>query len=217
MPPDDTKSYRTPLPGLLAALLETGINRALALDAESEARLQRLADRMLQLDIEGVGITLYIAFTTRRVEVGTRSAHEPDTVISGSPAALFSMAAPEGAGIWGTSGSRVTITGDANLARDLERLFSQLDPDWEGSLSRLLGDVWGYQVAAGLRTGASQARRSAAEASEMVREFVTREGGPVVREQELTRFAAGIDDLNSALARLERRLAKRDEDGSPDS
>ena len=214
---DETKSYRTPLPGLLAALLETGINRALALDPQSETRLQRLADRMLQLDIEGVGITLYIAFTTRRVEVGTRSGHEPDTVISGSPFALFSMAAPEGASNWAGSDSRVTITGDANLARDLERLFSQLDPDWEGSLSRLLGDVWGYQVAAGLRTGANQARRSASEAGEMVREFVTREGGPVVREEELARFAADIDDLHNALARLERRLPGNDRNGDPDS
>ncbi|MEJ2383784.1 MAG: SCP2 sterol-binding domain-containing protein [Xanthomonadales bacterium] len=217
MPRDDAKSYRTPLPGLLAALLETGINRALALDPESEARLQRLADRMLQLDIEGVGITLFIAFTTRRVEVGTRSAHEPDTVIAGSPFALFAMAAPEGAGNWTTSDSRVTITGDANLARDLERLFSQLDPDWEGSLSRLLGDVWGYQVAAGLRTGADQARRSATEAGEMVREFVTREGGPVVREEELARFTADVDDLQNMLARLERRLAGPDRNGNPGS
>ena len=217
MPRDEAKSYRTPLPGLLAAMLETGINRALALDPESEARLQRLADRMLQLDIEGVGITLFIAFTSRQVEVGTRSEHEPDTVISGSPFALFSMAAPEGAGNWNTSGSRVTITGDANLARDLERLFSQLDPDWEGSLSRLLGDVWGYQVAAGLRAGADHARRSAAEAGEMVREFINRDDGPVVREEEMKRFAAGVEDLQDALARLEDRLADSDGDGTANS
>jgi len=217
MPRDDAKSYRTPLPGLLAALLETGINRALALDPGSETRLHRLADRMLRLDIEGVGITLFIAFTNRRVEVGTRSAHEPDTVISGSPFALFSMAAPEGAGNWNRSDSRVNITGDANLARDLERLFSQLDPDWEGSLSRLLGDVWGYQVAAGLRAGAEQARRSAAEAGEMVREFVDREDGPLVREPEMTRFAAGVEDLQNTLALLERRLADRSGDGTADS
>lgn len=204
------RDYRTPLPGLLAALLETGVNRVLALDPQSETRLQRLADRMLQLDIEGVGITLFIAFTDRRVEVGTRSQHEPDTVISGSPFALFAMAAPEGAGNWAAPDSRVKISGDANLARDLERLFSQLDPDWEGSLSRLLGDVWGYQLAAGLRSGASHARRSAAEAGEMMREYVNREGGPVVRSDELERFADGVDDLQSALERLEQRLSGRE-------
>jgi ubiquinone biosynthesis protein UbiJ len=133
--------YRTPLPGLLAIMLETAINRILALDEDSAGRLQRLDDRMLRLDLEGVGMTLFFAFSSQRVEVGTNSEFEPDTTISGSPLALFSMAAPEEAARWGSPESRVTISGDATLARDLEQLFSRLDPDWEGRLSRLLGAV----------------------------------------------------------------------------
>ena len=109
----------------------------MALDELSSEHLQYLDGRMLRLDLEGLGIALFFAFNERHVEVGTRSQYEPDTVISGSPFALFSMAAPEEAARWGTPESRVTITGDANLARDLERLFSRLDPDWEGRLSRL--------------------------------------------------------------------------------
>ena len=209
------RDYRTPLPGLLAALLEAGVNRALALDPDSPARLRNLADRMLRLDVEGVGISLYIAFTERRVEVGTRSEFEPDTVIGGSPFALFAMAAPEGMSNWNAPGSRVTITGDANLARDLERLFSRLDPDWEGSLSRLLGDVWGHQVAAGLRAGAEQARRTATDAGEMMKEYVNREGGPLVRADEFEQFAAGVEALEDSLARLEQRLAGPSRDGEP--
>lgn len=205
--------YRTPLPGILAALLEGGLNRILSLDENTPDRLQRLAGRMLQLDIEGIGITLFFAFTDRRVEVGTRSGSEPDTVISGSPTALFSMAVPEGAGFWGTEDSRVTITGDANLARDLERLFSQLDPDWEGSLSRVFGDVWGHQVAVGLKAGAEHARESASAAGEMVEEFIKREGGPVVRDSELEHFSSDVDDLAAAVKRFEQRLAARSDSG----
>ena len=133
-------------------MLETAINRLLDLDENTPERLERLEGRMLQLDIEGIGITLFFAFNGQHVEVGTKSEHEPDTVISGSPYALFSMAVPDEIGNWGTPESRVTITGDANLARDLERLFSRLDPDWEGRLSRIFGDVWGHQV----RTGCKQ-------------------------------------------------------------
>ena len=198
--------YRTPLPGILAALLEGAINRILSMDDSSPARLQRLSGRMLQLDIEGLGITLYFAFTERRVEVGTRSDAEPDTVISGSPTALFSMAAPDGAGSWGLEGSRVTITGDATLARDLERLFSQLDPDWEGSLSRIFGDVWGHQVAAGLLSGAEQARKAVGEAGEMVDEYLDRGQGPVVHERELSEFGEALDELVDATDRISRRL-----------
>jgi hypothetical protein len=50
--------YRTPMPGILALTLETAINRILALDEDSAARLQRLDNRMLRLDLEGIGITI---------------------------------------------------------------------------------------------------------------------------------------------------------------
>ena len=198
--------YKTPLPGLLAALLESGINRVLALDENTPERLRRLDDRMLQLDLEGLGITLFFAFDSRRVEVGTDSAYEPDTVISGSPAALFAMALPDDAAHWGTPESRVTISGDANLARDLERLFSRLDPDWEGRLSLLLGDVWGHQVAAGIRAGAEQARESAGNAGEMISEFLDSADGPVARADELSQFAEAVEETRDAVEALDARI-----------
>ena len=200
--------YRTPLPGLLAAGLEAAINRILALDEGSDERLHRLDGRMLQLDLEGVGITLFFAFNGRHVEVGTRSQYAADTVVSGSPMALFSMAAPDEAARWGTSGSRVSITGDAQLARDLERLFSQLDPDWEGRLARLLGDVWGHQVAAGLKSGAAQFRESAGSAGDMLGEYLRRPQGAVAQAGEIEGFAGSVDALLDATGRLEARLRK---------
>lgn len=198
--------YRTPLPGILAALLEGGVNRILSMDENAAQRLQRLSGRMLQLDIEGVGISLYFAFAGQRVEVGTRSGSEPDTVISGSPAALFAMAAPEGVGYWGSDASRVTISGDATLARDLERLFSRLEPDWEGSLSRVFGDVWGHQVATGLRSGADRARETVNTAGEMVDEYLNSGQGPVVLAREFCEFSDTVDEIADTAERVARRL-----------
>jgi len=208
--------YRTPLPSILAGMLEAAINRILALDEDTPTRLQRLDDRLLQLDLEGVGISLFFSFTTERVDVSIDSDYEPDTIISGSPVALFAMAVPEGAGNWGTPDSRVTITGDANLARDLERLFSRLDPDWENTLARLLGDVWGHQLAAGLRAGADQAKEAAENAGEMVAEFLKRDGGPLVPAADIRTFADAVDGARDAVDRLEARLQQMQEAESPE-
>ena len=192
-------------------MLETAINRLLDLDENTPSRLERLDGRMLQLDIEGVGITLFFAFNGQHVEVGTKSEYEPDTVISGSPYALFSMAVPDDIGSWGTPESRVTITGDANLARDLERLFSRLDPDWEGRLSRIFGDVWGHQVAAGLRAGAEQAKESAESAGDMISEYLQRDQGPLLRPQEIEEFASDVDETRAAAERLEARIRRKED------
>jgi len=200
--------YKTPLPGIFAAMLESAVNHLLELDDESPVRMDRLEGRMLQLDIEDIGITLYVAFNGGRVEVGTRSKHEPDTVISGSPVALFTMAAPEQLDHWGAPGSRVNITGDANLARDLERLFSRLDPDWEGRISRIFGDVWGHQIATGLRAGVEQARETAENAGTMFSEYLEQNLAPVIRSEELEDFAAGVDATRRRADRLEARLRR---------
>ena len=203
--------YKTPLPGILAAMLESAINRLLDLDDDTPERMERLEGRMLQLDIEGVGVTLFFAFNGRQVEVGTRSEYEPDTVISGVPVALFAMAVPDGISNWGAPESRVSITGDANLARDLERLFSRLDPDWEGRLSRIFGDVWGHQVAAGLRAGAEQARDAAENAGDMISEYLQQNQGPVIRREEIEEFSQSVADASDSVDRLEARIRQREE------
>jgi len=208
--------YRTPLPSILANTLELAINRILALDDSSAERLQRLQDRLLRLDMETVGISLYFSFGSDRVEVAIDSDNEPDTTISGSPAALFAMAVPEGAGNWGTPDSRVTITGDATLARDLERLFSRLDPDWEATFSRMFGDVLGHQVATGLRSGADQAREAASNAAEMVSEFLKRNEGPLVEIADIRAFSDAVDETRDAVERLEARIKLMLEAQSPE-
>ena len=200
------KSYRTPLPRVFAGLLEAGLNRALALDRQSAKRLLALQDKCLQLDIEDLGITLYLAFDSGHVTVSLDSEREPDTVISGTPAALFGMAAPDTAGAWGLPGSDVRITGNANLARDIERLFSQLEPDWQTPLSDLFGDVLAYQMTTGLTQGFEALRRAAGDGAEMAAAYFRDETGELVGRAELAGFSQAVDALSDAADRLQARL-----------
>lgn len=155
--------YITPLPGLLAHALETAINKVLQLDLASPARVNKLQGRLLQVDLQGLAITLFFTFKHGVVRVSLEADGQPDTVISGTPVALFSIAEPDDAE-WGLPDSKVQINGDASLARDLERIFSKLEPDWEGPLAGMFGDVAGHQIAEGLKQGAETARETARSA-----------------------------------------------------
>lgn len=199
-------AYRTPLPAVLAGLLQAAINRLLATDENSAERLRRLDGRVVELRLEGLGIVLWFAFTRYRVQVDLASEREADTVISGSPPALFAMAVPDEGGGWNRPGSRVRISGDATLARDLERLFSQLDPDWEAELSRWFGDVLGHQVAAGARSALEQLRQTTSTMEDWSGEYLRRSGGPLAQQDEIREFSAAVDSLRHATDRLEARL-----------
>ena len=88
------------------------------------------------------------------------------------------------------------------------KVFSRLDPDWEGRLSRIFGDVWGHQVAAGLRAGAEQARESAGDAGEMISEFLQQNQSPVVRKDEVEAFTEEVDDTRDWIDSLEERVSE---------
>ncbi len=209
-------NYRTPLPSMLASLLQAGLNTVLSFDASSRSRQERLQGRTLKLVLEGLGIELFFTSSDHGMEVSVErpagdAEAEADTTITGTPAALFSMAASELGEGWNAPGSKVSISGDAGLARDFERLFSKLDPDFEAAFAGLFGDVVGHQLAAGLREGARRARETADAAGEVFGE-VLREGpkggrsGPLIGAQEVRVFADGVDDLRDAVDRLEARV-----------
>lgn len=201
-------NYRTPLPGLLASALETGTNHVLALDTNSVERLERLEGKVLQLDLEGLAITLYFSFAFGAVEVDLDSEDEPDARVSGSPPALFALAAPDEAGDWGAPGSGVRIEGDATLARDLAKVFSQLDPDWRTPINGMLGDVVGYQVSEGLRRGARGLRDTLRSAMDMTGRYVNHESDTLAEQADVDEFNSNVDDLRDGIDRLEARLAR---------
>jgi ubiquinone biosynthesis protein UbiJ len=203
--------YRTPLPQLLATTLEAAVNRVLVLDADSAGRLRKLEKRILRLDIDGLGISLFFTSESGNVRIALQAERDPDTVISGTPFALFAMAAPGDAANWGLPGSRVQISGDANLARDLEEVFSRLDPDWEGPLAGLFGDVVGYQLAAGLKQGVEMIRETAQSTVDMAGAYLREEATTLVRPIELKSFGEDLDKLRAAVDRLEARIRKMQE------
>ena len=198
--------YRTPLPALLAAGLEAAINRVLALDTEAAGRLARLQGRLLRVDLEGLGIQLFLGFEYGAVLVSVDAEREADTIVSGTPAALFMMAAPDEVGDWGLPGSGVRIQGDANLARDLGKVFSQLDLDWESPLSAVLGDTLGFQLASGLKQGVSAARSAARSTAGQLSEFLRDGRGPVIARPEMRQFESAVDELRDGVGRLEARI-----------
>ena len=201
--------YLTPLPRMLAGLLEAACNRVIALDPDAVDKFQRVDDRVLQLDLTGLAITLYFHFEFGGVEVSLDPPKPADTRVSGSPAALFAMAAPEDMSDWGLPGSGVQIEGDAGLARDLGRVFQQLEPDWQAPLNAVLGDVLGFQVASGVKRGADNARKAADTVMQSTGRYLNEDSQLLAEQSDIDEFSARVDDLRDGIDRLEARLDRR--------
>lgn len=205
--------YKTPLPSIFAGLLESAINHLLSLDESSADGLARLEGKLLRVDLEGMGIMLFFTFNYGAVQVGLDAEDEPDTIITGSPAALFAMAAPDEISDWGLPGSGVQIQGDANLARDIGNLFSRLDPDWARPLTGLLGDTLGFQVASGIKQGAEALGQAARTASDQAATYFRDTAAVLVNQQEMDEFTGEVDETREAVDRLQARVDRLRDSG----
>jgi ubiquinone biosynthesis accessory factor UbiJ len=193
--------YLTPLPGLLALAMDRAFNQAIALDTDADARLRVLDGRSVRLSLTGLGIDLFFSGKGPRLDITAESDEAPDTSIIGSPTALLAMTVPD----WRAPGSGVRIEGDAGTAQALEKLFRQLDPDWEALLSQHLGDTLGHQVWRLIKDAAGVGRHGASTAASQVGRYLREESGLLVTRNEVDSFTREVDELREAVDRLEAR------------
>ncbi len=196
--------YITPLPGLLASAIDTALNRAISLDEKAAAQLSSLEGKTVCLELKGLGIDLYFTGSGPRLAIDAESGIDPDTTITGTPAALLAMAVPD----WRAPGSGVQIQGDAGTAQSLEKLMRRLDPDWEALLVEHLGPVWGHQVWRMISDTVSGSRHVASTAADQTARFLREESGLLVTREEVDAFTREVDELREAADRLEARLRR---------
>ena len=188
-------------------LLEQALNRLLALDPEARAELQSLHGRRIALALEAPPVALEIRVEGDQLRVGPAREAEADLGIRASLAGALSQLPflrPPGAVPVG----KVRINGDAELARQLQRLAQRFDPDWERPFAQTLGPIIGPQVARMLREALAGGRDAAEALLRDSAEFLTEESRDVLGKAELSAFHDDVDALRDDVERFAARVAR---------
>jgi ubiquinone biosynthesis protein UbiJ len=188
--------------------LETALNRMLALDPDARSALRALDGRRVAVSVESPPLALEVKVEGDALRVGPVDAgREPDLGVRGTLAGLLGQlpmfrrddAPPVG---------KLRIEGDAELARRLQALARDFDPDWQRPFADVFGDVIGVQVANAFATALRQARAFATEGARATAEFVTEESRDVVPKAELEAFHDDVDALRDDVERIAAKIAR---------
>lgn len=197
---------------LAGRALETALNRVLALDPDSVAALGPLEGRRIGLALEAPPLALEIRVAGRRLCVGPPGeSPEPDLAVRSTLGGLLGQlpflrgdAPPVG---------KLRMSGDADLARRLQKLADGFAPDWGKPFADVFGEVLGGQIARALR-GALQAGREGAQSfARDAADYLSEESRDVASRMELDTFHDEVDALRERVDRLQarvQRLAARD-------
>ena len=188
------------------ALLEQAINAALALDPHTGERLERLDGKVIAIELSGLGLRLFIQ--PHRGGLRLMGAYDGlvDTTLRGAPLAMLRMSA--GRSGEGLFRGGVEIDGDVELGQRIQRVFEQLDIDWEEHLSRLSGDVIAHQLGNLVRELRTFGARSAEHLGRDLADYLQEESEALPVDWELEAFYGQVDGLREDTDRLEARLRR---------
>lgn len=204
-----TDAARQPNPPLvrLGTLLEGALNRALALDPEIGTTLAPLEGRRVGVELRGMNLALAIAVRDGKLRVGPHWESASDLNVRAAPASLLAFALRRGEDTPLPPG-KVEISGDAQLARTLEKIAREFRPDFEEAFARTFGDVAGVALARALSRAFAYARESAQALAQDTAEFLREESRDLVAPAEMETFLDDVDALRERAERLEARIAR---------
>ncbi len=194
------------LPLIATAALEKAFNQCLRMDPDTLAQVTELEGKVIALEIQGVGKTIFLVPTAAGLRVQSVFEGEPDVTISGG---VFSLArlglSDHPASVFGDG---VEMTGDAHLGRKVQHILDGLQLDWEEQLSHLSGDVLAHQVGNTVRSLIDWGRNTTETFGRDVAEYFQEESRDLVVKAELDQFLDAIDALRSDVDRLDQRVKR---------
>src|SRR6476469_2782076 len=160
---------------LAGRTLEAALNRALALDPATLDALRRLDGQRVTVAVERPQLEMQVTVAGDRLVVGpVDNDAEPHLSVRSTLGALIAQlpmfrrddAPPVG---------RLRVSGDAALARRLQRLAERFDPDWQQPFAAVFGDVLGVQIANAVASALKQARTAGRTLAQATAEYLTEE------------------------------------------
>jgi len=186
-------------------VLQEALNRLLRLDPASLEKLDALQGRRIELYLQSPDIALAVEVRGQALQVGpVNPGQEPDISFKSTLSGILKSLPMFAHGQPAIGAMR--ISGDVELARLLQELVKEFDPDWQEPFVKALGPVFGPQAAKVIREGLRQARTGAGNFMQSGAEYVTEEARVVVSKSELDDFNTQVDKIRQRGDRLQARV-----------
>ncbi|MBE9567494.1 MAG: SCP2 sterol-binding domain-containing protein [Proteobacteria bacterium] len=186
-------------------LIETVVNRYLAMDPEVLEKLAAYSGKVIKLEVTDIKKDLFILPDASGLQILLACDEEPDTTLRGSSVSLFKMGLLSNVSAMLLKGE-VEISGDTRLGHQFKNIFSQMDVDWAEPLARLVGDGLAYQLQQSGKKIGRWSRDTVRSVSLSASEYLQEESRDLVTDTELEMFNEAVDTLRDDVDRLQARI-----------
>ena len=195
-----------PLANTLLGIAEIGGNRLLSLDQQVVDRCRELQGYCIQIHITDLDFNVYCHPGSWGMRLSLDEPAKPvDATISGRVVALINLATQEDK-VSTSIQEGVSINGNASVAQQTQKIFSEMDLDWEEALSQYTGDILAYRIHQQIRSTGHWLRKSVNSLSQTTSEYLREESRLTPTQVEFKRFQQHTTMLKQGVERAEVRL-----------
>ena len=196
------------LPDSMLAPLEIGLNRYLADDPVALSSLADLKDRVIALRLREFDLQFFMRLHGGGVQVMAECEGEPDARIETSgPALARAFLQPDSQQELTLSGG-IDVDGNVELVQDFLAILRNTDFDPEEWLAQRIGDVAAYRAGQFLRGVLDFGRSGLENLMQGSNRYLREETGDLVEREETRQWMNDVDDLRSAVDRVEARIQR---------
>ena len=206
-PADAARRKPNPALAVLGRALEAALNRVVDLDPDTRRALGALDGRAITVEFRDTPLAMRVAVVGDRLAIGPAFDGESALRVAAKPGAFLALALARGREDATTPG-RVEISGDAELARRIERIAARFAPDFDEAFARVFGDVADFQIARALRSALGAARKGARGFARDAAEYLVEESRDIVAKHELDAFLDEVDAMRERADRLDARVRR---------
>jgi len=191
----------TPLP-----FIEDAGNRLLRLDPETLHRLGDLQGRVVCIEFRELGRKIFLHPSESGFRFASESDQSPAVTLRGTLATFARLGL--GAETETLAAGDLEIEGDAALGQRLQRIFRNLDLDWEEPLARLFGDPLGHEIGRATRAAFAWHRQALKTFGLNTAEYLQEETRLLPLQYEVEAFLNGVDIMRADVDRLAARVQR---------
>jgi ubiquinone biosynthesis protein UbiJ len=192
----------------LLGLAEIAGNRVLALDDNALEHCRDLQGCIVSIELTDLDKVLYCHPGSWGIRFSQQKpSRDPDSRIRGRLMALINLTLQKDK-LSTSIQERVEIIGNASVAQKFQKLFSEMDIDWEEQLSQVTGDITAYRVFQGMIKARQWLQGSFGSLSGSTREYLQEESQHLPTQVEFDTFSEQVTQTRYDVERLEARLAQ---------
>ena len=170
-------------------ILSSLLNYALDRDPEKSAKLQQYDGKIIELEILPLALTLYLIVENTHLRISRESENTPTVSIRI------------------VTHKDIEVTGDLVFLQDFKNIMSEIDPDWEESLSTIIGDPLAHAIGNFFR-GANQTQKDFRQTfGRNLAEYLQEETDYLPTRDEAEEFYKHVDKLHLDVERIAARIA----------